>query len=51
VGADECERLGVGFDEVGSGGVDALHARLGAFEVGRLEQVSELVQCELMDVA
>ena len=34
MGADEGDGLGVGPDEVGSGGVDALHAGLGAFEIG-----------------
>ena len=34
VGAHEGEGFCVGLDEVGAGGVDALHARLGALEVG-----------------
>lgn len=51
VGADECERLGIGLDEVGACGVDALHARLGAFEAIGFEEVGECGQGDVVEVA
>ncbi len=51
VGADEGEGFGVGFDEVGAGCVDAVHAGLGGFEGVGFEQVGERVEGEMVELA
>ncbi|MCA9276248.1 MAG: hypothetical protein KDA29_09500 [Phycisphaerales bacterium] len=51
VGADEGEGLGLGLDNAGARGVDALDEIAGAVEGGGLEELGEFVEGEMVELA